>query len=436
MRMHVAVTVILISALAASVGAAPLTLAEAIAEARAHSFHLRKAEAEHRAATADLLAAEKNRFPTLSAEAMANYQSEIADLQLTFPGAPGIRRELGSKEQYQFSALVSLPVYTGGRISGGIDRAASLATYQAAIRDATTDQVILSTRLAYFSLLRARRELAAAEAGKRRAEIVRDDVTAMFEGGVADSVDLLEVAYTVNRANLRVREAEIELRQASIELAILLGRDPSEAITPSDEPAPPARVASLLVQVDTSKPELRAANAMLGVQRATVGLSKSGYLPSLSVTGGYHYGKPNIDLFENTWNDHFTVGARLTWSFNLGNKTASEVNAAQRRFDATRHERDHTAERLDEQARLAREQLSLARERYTIAEREVALTRDNYRLSQQRHRDGALSTNRLLEIETSLSEAEANLAMALAGFYQAQSAYWFAIGSEQLNEGM
>ena len=79
---------------------------------------------------------------------------------------------------------------------------------------------------------------------------------------------------------------------------------------------------------------------------------------------------------------------------------------------AARFSRDNVAEQLTREEQLAWEGLRLAFDRYQSARRRHEIAGKNYRLAGARHRDGALSSNRLLEIETALSESEAALAGA------------------------
>jgi len=47
-----------------------------------------------------------------------------------------------------------------------------------------------------------------------------------------------------------------------------------------------------------------------------------------------------------------------------------------------------------------------------------------------------MSSNRLLELETTLTQAESSLATAVADYYIAESGYLYAIGSENLGKGI
>jgi outer membrane protein TolC len=126
----------------------------------------------------------------------------------------------------------------------------------------------------------------------------------------------------------------------------------------------------------------------------------------------------------------------LTWSFNLGFKTTSKSKAASFAVEAARHRRSNVAESIDRETELALEKLKLTHRRYVTALNEYKISSDNYRLARARHQSGALSANRLLEIEAALTHAESSLAAAKVDYYIAQSGYYYAAGSDKLGKGI
>ncbi len=410
-----------------------LSLAEAVALATEHSRALKQAEAECDAAGEGVEAAKAARFPTLEATAMAFYNSEVASLELETPTG-NLSREIGSKEHYQADVRLVQPLYTGGRIGAGIDAADAARAYREALVAAEFDRVAYMARVEYFGLYRADRSIEAASHSLRRVELVWEDLGAKYAAGAADSIDVLEGELAVTEASFRLEEAQHDRRAAEIRLLMLLGLALDETVILTETVESPEEPSAATMTV--SRPELVASGAAIELRRASVARAKAGYLPTLSVYGGYSYGKPNLDLFNNTWNDYFTVGGRLEWSLNLGMKTSSEISQAKYSVGAAERGRDDLDEELTRGMHLAYESLLLAYRRYSTAQDRYEITSRNYDLAQARHREGALPSNRLLEIEATLSEAEASLAAARGAFYIAESAYLYAAGSDELTEGL
>jgi outer membrane protein len=410
-----------------------LTLQEAFDLAIQHSHQLKKAKAERKAYQSALRSAQAARLPTLSAESFAFYRDEVPSFDITIAPDRTLSREIGSHENYQTDLRLTMPLFTGGKISSGIKAAGAQLDLYRALEESSLEQLIYQTRVEYLMLYRAERLQEVAQASQGRAQIILKDVRACLEAGTADSTDLLEANLAYNEAALKVDEAQSARRLAEIGLRTLLNLPARESVNAIDKLPPP--VGRAIYHIFVSKPELRATRAAISLSQAQMKQVRSAYLPTISTYAGYSYGKPNLDWFNKTWMDYFTIGAQLSWSLNIGMKEKYEVNRARFLYEAARKELDNLTERLDCEALLALEQVTLARNQYSTAKFRQRTAADNYRLATRRHDQGALSANRLLEIEAKLSEAEAALETAVVDYHLAESAYFYALGSEQLKEG-
>ncbi|MEW6051948.1 MAG: TolC family protein [Candidatus Zixiibacteriota bacterium] len=421
--------------LATATAGRDLNLSQALSLAREHSYSLKNADAVHKAALSSLSAARAERFPTLSASAMANYVDYVARFDISLPPpSPSISREVGTHETYQTDLRLNLPLFTGGRISGNISLAVATAELDEALVSAGEDQLAYMTRLEYFTLNRADAVVEVAKASFTRAETIAKDVNSLYQAGAADSVALLEADLAVTRATFALQQAEIARRSSELRLLTYLGLDATEQLSLTDSlPTPQDSVGD--ATVSSNKPELIVADATVRAGQSRLRLSRTDYFPTITAFGGYSYGKPNLDRFNNTWNDYFTVGATLSWSFNLGRKTAANSRAANFGLEAARMNREQVAENLDKEASLAREQVKLAYRRYQSAREEFRIASDNYRLASAQHRDGTLSSNRLVTIESDLTAAESSLSTAKIDYQIALSAFYYTTGSENLRKG-
>jgi len=410
-----------------------LSLQQALDLAVKYSHRLKRARAEREISEGTLRSAKASRLPSLSVQAVAFYNDATPSFDIELPLNQSLSREVGSKENYQTNLRLSVPLFTGGKISGNVSAASASVDLYRALKDANLNQLLYQTHVEYLSLCRADRLLDAARASLKRATIIKNDIAALFAAGAADSVDLLEADLASVQADLKVKEAASFRRSAEIRVTILLNLPVQDNLVISDILPPPDTMEIKGTSVPMA--ELRAAEATVDLRRAQVRLTQSAYFPTISTYGGYSYGKPNLDFFNNKWNDYFTVGVSLTWSLNLGRKERYEVQRAEYSLLAAQRERDEISDRLQRERQLALENLRLAYLKHETNRYNYKITSDNYRLAAQKHHRGVLSSNRLLEIEASLSEAEAALAATIVDYYIARSAYYFSVGSEKLKEG-
>jgi outer membrane protein TolC len=268
-----------------------------------------------------------------------------------------------------------------------------------------------------------------------RANITEGDIRARFTAGTADSVDLNEVRLTVANAELAVRRSQAGRRTAELTMLVLVGMATADHINVMDSLAEPDTSAIEKSELMDNKPEILSAAAKIEQSRSLLRIARSEFFPSLSAFATYSYGKPNNDPFNSTWNNYFTVGGALSWSFNLGQKTLYNSRSAKYLVRAFINQRDDIKEQLQRQADIAWENLKLAFDKYQIAVESFQLASTNFRLGREQHRQGVLSSNRLLENESALSEIEAEMASAVVDYHMALMTYYYDIGSDKLMEG-
>jgi outer membrane protein TolC len=346
-----------------------------------------------------------------------------------------MERELGTQDTYRTDLRLTLPLFTGGRVTAGIRLAEAESRLREALARARHDEVLLSARVEYLRLHQADQLVAAAAASLDRARLVKRDIETLHKAGAVDSTELLEAELVLTSARTALDQATSTRSRQLIRLNLLLGRPVADSIVLTtilpepDTSLPP-------VQIPLSKPELATAAASVTVGEHQQTLGRSNWWPVLSLYGGYTFGKPNRDMFSNRFDDYLTAGVNLNWSFNLGNRTSHQVAAARAVTEAARAEYRDMERILNREAHLAREQVLLAFRIYLSVHTRHAIASDNYRLARVRHREGNLPSNRLLEIEAALSATEAELAAAKADVFVAKSVFLFTVGSDDLRKGL
>ena len=221
-------TVLLVLGLAGLSGARDVTLEQALDLAQQHAYALKKSAAAEQSASSSLNAARAERWPTLSFAGTAYTIDDVPTAQL----APGVVRELGTKQTYQTDVRLTVPIYTGEKISSGIDLARASRELQSALAKGDSDRIAYTAWTEYLGLQRADRMVEVAQASLKRAEVIlSENVSSLFSAGSADSVDLNESQLTLARAQLDVTQALNQRRTAEIRLAIVMGAPLSDPLT-------------------------------------------------------------------------------------------------------------------------------------------------------------------------------------------------------------
>lgn len=308
-----------------------------------------------RVATLRLQTLDAEWYPDLTLSAQATYQSEVTEIGAGGTGgAPGFSVPDPAHDQYEAAAEVSQMIYDGGRIGRQrrVERArlqeeqAGVETSLFALRESVSRvffaALLAQERQAQLGVLerdlRSRLRLVqsrsregaalASEAAAIEAEIirVRQDL-AEAEAARRTSLAVLEAlvrrpiapgtVFSVPRLDARVRTARSQL--------VPTGALAFEETLPPDVSAS-GRLASLL-----ERPEIERFRHTEERLDAQARLEQTATRPRVSAFVRGVYGKPGLNLFDDSFGPHSVAGIRVSWSaFDRGqSRRAADVRRLQ-----------------------------------------------------------------------------------------------------------
>lgn len=301
---------------------------------------------------------------------------------------------------------LSLPVFTGGEISGRI-RQAELAASAAGDRKSwSEDSAALTAAEAYVQLAEARENVQLLErslaAVKAHVALARTYV----EQGMLVRSELLRAEVEQARVEDMLASARGGAEVAESNLAYRLAMDQGthfelEALSP---PEPVTRSLSEWLGTATDRADLGAARSMVEAARLEANIKRAGRLPRFGVVARYDL---NDDRLFGSHGDSFSVMAQASLDLFSGGRHRAAAAAA--REEASAAEQD--LERFSEGVRLAVRQAYsaalTARKRYTTAAAAVGAAKETERITEERFRKGVVRTVDVLDAETARREAEA-----------------------------
>lgn len=415
-------------------GQTSLSLSDAIRLSQEHSYGIKSARSDSMSAAFDLSAAKAGRFPTLSLSAVSSYINKVQSITLPFVGS----KTIGIKDNYQADLKLSLPIYTGGRISNQIRVQREIANGKIySLQSERLDNAYL-TRKAYLGFMASQAVTASASASFSRLKIIRDDVQNLYNAGMADSVDILEAEIALEKAQQNLDQQMTQEQNAASSLARLIGLGNADSINATDSiPIPDYEIYRNVEPSieEINRPELQAIENRARAADLAVRLNASNYFPIFSGFGGYSYGKPNKDLFNHTWNDYWTAGLNLNWDFNLGGKTIYNVNSAKATATSIKMTKSDLEESFLLGAQTSLQNLALSYNSYVVLQRQFDLSQREFHLAENQERAGKISINRLLELEANLTATEQLFRVSQINYYLSESDYLYAIGSPKIYGG-
>lgn len=237
---------------------------------------------------------------------------------------------------YNYNISVVQPLYEGGRIRCGIQRAAlqrRIAALTVTDDEAEVRMLLLRHYLDLFSLYK-QRELFARNI--EEAERRLGDIRRMRNEGLVTRNDEIRSELELTNFRLSSRETDDNIAIVSQQLDLLLGLDESLLLKPDTVALaavnPLGAYADYVEEACDNYPGLNIARRNIDLARIDVRIARSAYLPSLSLQGANTLARPLTttmqDLFANNWN------IQLSLSFNLSSLYRNRHKVQEARYQA------------------------------------------------------------------------------------------------------
>jgi outer membrane protein TolC len=308
---------------------------------------------------------------------------------------------------------VSVPVYTGGELSGRIEQARLAAEAAEKRRTSAADGAALAAAEAYVMLAQAR-EHAALLATSRETVARHVEVARAYVGqGMIVRSELLRAEVELARIDELLAEARGNARVAEANLSFRLGADLASAweLERLPEEVAATRSHEEWLRLASSRPDLDAARRMLAAGQLEASVRRAALLPRVGLVARH-------DLFDDSpfggHGDSTTLMVMAGFEIWSGGRHRAAMAAA--RAEAEAGSRD--VERMERGIRLeveqAWEELQTALARRHTAEHSLEAAREAERILEERFRSGVAKTLDLLDAATARREAETRELLARA----------------------
>jgi len=380
------------------------------------------------------------------AAAVANYAQARALVRVQrasyFPtlgvsgGVTRTGRDGGVSNSVQVALGTSWEPDVWGRISNNVSAAS--ATAQATEADLASARLAAQGELAtnYFSLRASDAELAllrtTVEGYERSQQIAQN----RYNQGIATKSDVLQAQTQL--ANTRADLLTLENQRAQLEhaIALLVGKAPADfSVPPTAEWKPKALDVPLLLPSTLleRRPDIAASERDVAAANAQIGIERSAYFPSLSLSGSYGRSSSGVSNLFNAPNALWSLGVSVTQALFDGGAIAARVDSAKASRDSAvaRYRQTVLAafQSIEDQLSTTRTlaaQETLRREASTAADDVERQVLNRYRSGQVSYTDvvtaqvSALSARRaLLQLLANRQTTSVALIQALGGGWQA-----------------
>lgn len=284
---------------------------------------------------------------------------------------------------------------------------------------ATSEQLILDVKLAYYNLLRACGQQQTAQSAVDDANGVLNETKSRYEAGAVAKFDVTRAEVNVANLNQALIVAKNNVFIAQSVLNKVMGIDistPTSVIKP-EIPAVPDNIdiPKYVDEAYTNRPEVKAATTAIALTKKNIKLQRTGYLPSANLSGNANYAF-SVSGF-NATNTTYLVAALVNFPIWDGGITRAKVEQAKADEAISLNSLDNTKLNVALEVRTAALDLQESGERTKSTAQNVALAEEALRLSEVRYEAG---------IATLVEVTNAQSALTLARFNNVAAQYDYA----------
>ncbi len=358
---------------------------------------LRAAHWKTESAEQNYAAARSQRMPSLTVDGGYNAKNNPSVVNISELGLPVGQFPADEKQSLSYGANISLPLYTSGKISHGID-AASHGVEAEQLHEATAIQDLkMNVAAAYIAVLRMRRAYATAESHVVSLEAHARDTENLFKQGLTDKNALLSARVALADAKQKALQAKNDVDIAGATYNRQLGRELSLAVDPEEiEP-----VGTDLALPDLTRRALMQRPAVLALSRQAEALreqaaaERAGKGPQAKLSGGYNYDENRYQVNEGVW----SVNLGIEWELFDGGAINHRSTAIARQADALMEMRDDLQSRIELEVREAWLELHESKERTEVTRQAVAQADENLKVARNLFKAGMATHTQVLDAE-------------------------------------
>ena len=396
---------ILLPGLTASFAAAE-SLEDAWRLALDGNFKIQASEQERLAANAQLAGANSARLP--SVVLAADY------LKLNKP--PTIEGNLSTnspfvisyfdKESMYYSASTTLPLYTGGRITAGINA----ANAQLAAAQANTSHSISSIKIAvataYINVLRAQSAAVLARTHVQSLGSHQVDAQNLLKQGLVARNNLLmaNVALADAQQQLLQTNHQLELAKANYNRLLNRALDTQFLLEQLTSPEIVQALPELSSQALTKRADIKTLKHRSEVLDHNAQTAKAIARPQLGLSGTYFHHNNGL----NTHEDVLAANVSMVWHVFDGGVSRHRASQLQRQAAALRAQEEELAGLVKLQIRQAWLALKAAQQRMKVTGTTTAQAEENLSSSKNRYQAGLIVNTEVLDAEALRVQAHSN----------------------------
>lgn len=402
-----------------------LDLDDAVQRALTTNPAVKIAISQKKGSKAELNAARSGRGISISAEHRSG-RNGYADNQLFSDGS--FNKGIGNSHSNSITA--SIPIYTGGQLSGTIDQAkANYKSYALGETKAYIEMKKTATD-GYFSLLQAGNMENLYQDSVNQLEEHLKNVQAQYDVGVVAKVDVLRSEVSLANAQQQLIQAtnNYDVAEASLNKIIGTSLDTTLKLKDSLQYTPYENdMQYCLDYASMNRVDLEQSRLAVDAAKGAVKVAKSGFLPKVNASAGEAWGGSGSN-WPGDDKENWTVGISASMNIFDSGVTLSKVHAAEEKLLQAEETYRDTVNSVELEVRSNYLGLREAEKRISTTQVAVAKAEEDFHIAQVRYMAGVGTNLDVIDAQVALTEARTNFVNALYDYNTSKIALETAMG--------
>ncbi len=436
-RFYFFIITLLIAPSASQANEQKLTIQQAIDLALNQNYLLAAEQAGVDAAQTGALRAKRLRWPTVTAySAISRIDSPLqafgSKLEQSRISAsdfdPDNLNRPDAITNFQTRLEIVAPIYRGGAIAAGQQRAGALADASVAAKQGLQQQIIFEVIKTYSETLQAEAQISATQKAYRAAKNHQKTTQALLDKGVVIPSDLMDADVHLLDVNITLTQAKHARARAEDRLRDLLGIDfetslllkPFELEVVFDE----SEIANWVQWASVHRPDLKVLQEQMKASQSTIVERRSAFKPQVAVKAVQAWNSDSIAIE----NGNTMLAGVVEWNLFSGGADKAALDVASAQAAQLRYQLQDKQQQIRREVVDASRQLSEAQYRKQARAQALKQAEEALRIRTLRHDQGLENTTDLLNSQAQADSVRAEYIRSGFDVTLAQAALFMAAG--------
>ena len=241
-----------------------------------------------------------------------------------------------------------------------------------------------------------------------------DDIQNFFKQGLATKNEVLKVEVQLSEAQLSQIDARNSVKIAT-EIEV---QEDAEVENENIED-----IDQLIDKAMKNRPDLKSLQYRLNASKNGITLAQSGWFPQVVLGGEYDYEKPNSRILplENKFIGTWAVDIGLTYTLWDWGTTKAQTIQAESQYEQTKDNYSTLKDAVTLDVTQNYYNLVKAKEKVLVTQQTVSQAEENYRVTDERFKQGLTLNSELLDAEVALVQAKTNYAQSIVDYELAKA---------------